>query len=102
MPPERTTGTICPTARDGDDEVARKWAAGALSEDDAVEFEAHMLTCTSCHRAADYAKGVTAALRTAAHEPRPPVSPFRRLAIPIAIVALLAVWMLLRGVGSSP
>jgi anti-sigma factor RsiW len=67
------TPIICPTERDGDDEYARQWAAGALSPAEAKEFETHLQTCTRCRRAVEYAAGVTADLRAAAHskpEPR--------------------------------
>ena len=74
-PPGRTrmtTPTTCPTERDGDDEVVRQWAAGALSPVEANEFEAHLQTCTRCRRAVEYAAGVTADLRAAAHaKPEP-------------------------------
>ena len=61
----------CPTLRDGDDEVARQFANGALSPDAAREFEAHMAECHRCQKAVEYAAGVTATLRGAAHTPPP-------------------------------
>ena len=61
----------CPTLRDGDDEVARQFANGALPPDAAREFEAHMAECPRCQKAVEYAAGVTATLRGAAHKPVP-------------------------------
>jgi hypothetical protein len=61
----------CPTLRDGDDEVARQFVNGALSPDAAAEFEAHMAECHRCQKAVEYAAGVTATLRGAAHKPEP-------------------------------
>jgi len=58
----------CPTARDGDDEVARQWASGSLPAVTANEFEAHLLTCGRCQEAVKGAPRFTVALRTAAKE----------------------------------
>ena len=58
----------CPTARDGDDEVARQWASGSLPAAAANEFEAHLLTCGRCQEAVKSAPRFTVALRTAAKE----------------------------------
>jgi len=61
---------ICPTARDGDEEVAREWASGALAPAAATEFEEHLLTCGRCQEAVQSASRFTAALRAAAKEHR--------------------------------
>ena len=60
----------CPTARDGDDTVARQWASGAMPAVDASAFEAHLLTCDACQDAVKQAPRFTVALRTAATEYR--------------------------------
>ena len=60
----------CPTARDGDDTVARQWASGSMPADHANEFEAHLLTCARCQEAVQSAPRFTVALRTAATEYR--------------------------------
>lgn len=66
-----TDTATCPTLRDGDDEVARQYAEGALAPDAAREFEAHMAECHRCQKAVEYAAGVTATLRGAAHKSEP-------------------------------
>ena len=58
--------TVCPTARDGDEEVARQWVAESLPTEEARAFETHLRTCSGCQRAVEHASEVTAALRAAA------------------------------------
>jgi Putative zinc-finger len=57
--------TTCPTARDGDDEVARQWIAGSLPRAAADEFQAHLRTCETCQAAVKNAEHFTDALRAA-------------------------------------
>lgn len=66
-----TDRATCPTLRDGDDEIARQFANNALSSDAAREFEAHLAECHRCQKAVEYAAGVTATLRGAAHTTPP-------------------------------
>lgn len=87
----------CPTARDGDDEVARQWVAGSLSARQADEFETHVRTCTGCQRAVERASEVTASLRAAAasHRVTGTAIPGWWWAAAMAIVgaAVVALWM---------
>src|SRR5688500_17496123 len=87
----------CPTARDGDDEVARHWVAGSLPAQQAEEFEAHVRTCTGCQRAVERAAEVTASLRAAAashHVVRTTIPGWWwAAAAAIVIAAVIAVWM---------
>ena len=87
----------CPTARDGDDEVARQWVAGSLSARQANEFEVHVRTCTGCQRAVERAAEVTASLRAAAasHVVARTTIPGWWWAAAAAIVgaAVIALWM---------
>jgi hypothetical protein len=57
----------CPTDRDGDEEVAKKFVAGSMDSVEAKEFESHLRTCATCQRAVQNATGFTIALRAAAH-----------------------------------
>ena len=90
---------MCPTLRDGDDEVARQWASGRLSPEAANEFEAHLLTCGRCQRAVESAAALATALRAPVVEPdqrghRTPWA-IRRWSIPVAIAAgvvTIALW----------
>lgn len=75
--------STCPTQRDADDEVAHQWVAGVLAPDAAIEFEAHLHSCTGCQRAVERAAGITAALRAAAAS-HTPTSPMRRWATAVA------------------
>ena len=77
----------CPTLRDGDDEVARQYANNALSPDAAREFEAHLAECHRCQKAVEYAEGVTATLRGAAHK----TEPSRWASMPWPVLAISAV-----------
>ena len=78
--------STCPTLRDDDDEVARQWAAGALTPEAEAEFEAHVLNCSRCQRAVERSAEVTAALRAAAAR-NTPTSPMRRWASAMATQA---------------
>ena len=60
----------CPTARDGDDTVARQWASGSMAPSEASAFEAHLIDCGRCQEAVKNAPRFTVALRTAAQENR--------------------------------
>ena len=88
------TAMTCPTERDGDDEVARQWTAGALSPEAANEFEAHLDTCTRCRRAVEYAAGVTADLRAAAHSKptAPRRTPWWLWSLAAVAAAAIALW----------
>ena len=79
----------CPTLRDGDDEVARQFANGALSPEAAREFEAHMVECHRCQKAVEYAAGVTATLRGAAKVTEP--SPWGRMSWPVWMISVVVV-----------
>ena len=94
--------STCPTLRDGDEEVARQWAAGALPPEEAAEFEAHLQTCGRCKHAVERAAGITAALRSAAATHVRPAGQWRRMLMPLAIVAVLVVLTLsLRACGGQ-
>lgn len=60
-----TDDISCPTVRDGDDDIPRRWVSGNLPADEAREFEVHLLTCHRCQKAVEYAAGITATLRGA-------------------------------------
>lgn len=79
----------CPTARDGDDEVARQFLNGSLSPDAAREFEAHMAECHRCQKAVEYAAGVTATLRGAAQKSEP--SRWERISWPVWTISVVLV-----------
>ena len=79
----------CPTLRDGDDEVARQFANGALSPEAAREFEAHMAECHRCQKAVVYAAGVTATLRGAAKSVEP--SPWATISWPVWTISAVVV-----------
>ena len=94
-----TKTMTCPTARDGDEEVARTFVAGSMSPDEAKEFEAHLRTCAQCQGAVQNATGFTIALRAAAHG----TSDARRsrqrlvfwgvvLAVVVTAVVVLSLW----------
>jgi hypothetical protein len=85
-----TDTATCPTLRDGDDEVARQFANGALSPGAARDFEAHMAECHRCQKAVEYAAGVTATLRGAAHKPEPS----RWASLPWPVLTISAVLVL--------
>ena len=94
-----TDTATCPTLRDGDDEVARLFASGALSPEAAREFEAHMAECHRCQKAVEYAAAVTATLRGAAHAPSPSVwqrNPWLQWTIPAVLVAGLVIALMTR------
>lgn len=92
-----TDASTCPTLRDGDEEVARTWAAGALPPEDAAQFEAHLRTCGRCQHAVERAAGVTAALRSAAASHVRPADRWSRQTILVAMVAaVVAIWLALR------
>jgi hypothetical protein len=87
--------TVCPTARDGDEEVARRWVSESLSANEAREFEAHLRTCKVCQRAVEHASEVTAALRTAAasHAVSRPIPGWWWVAVTAIVGATaIAVW----------
>jgi anti-sigma factor ChrR (cupin superfamily) len=79
----------CPTLRDGDDDVARQFANGALSPAAAREFEAHMVECHRCQKAVEYAAGVTATLRGAAKSTEP--SPWANMSWPVWTISAVVV-----------
>ena len=86
----------CPT-RDGDEEVARLYANGVLSPDEASDFEAHLAHCHRCQKAVEYAAGVTATLRGAAQKEDP--SRWSKISWPVwtisaAVIAGLSVALL--------
>jgi len=94
-----TDTATCPTLRDGDDEVARQYANNALSPDAARDFEAHMAECHRCQKAVEYAAGVTATLRGAAHKAEPSrwaSMPWPALAISAVLLAGLVIVLLAR------
>ena len=88
----------CPTLRDGDDEVARQFVNGSLPPEAAQEFEKHMAECHRCQKAVEYAAGVTATLRGAAHTHQPsrwasiswPVWTISAVLVALIVVALMA------------
>ena len=92
-----TAESTCPTLRDGDEEVARQWAAGALPPEEAAEFEAHLQTCSRCKHAVERAAGITAALRSAAAtHVRPAGRWVRPTKLAVIAAGLVAVVLLLR------
>ena len=84
-----TDTATCPTLRDGDDQIARQFANNALSPDAAREFEAHLAECHRCQKAVEYAAGVTATLRGAAHTPPP--SRWASMAWPVWTISAMLV-----------
>jgi anti-sigma factor ChrR (cupin superfamily) len=84
-----TETVTCPTLRDGDEEVARQFASGALSSGAAREFEAHLTECHRCQKAVEYAAGVTATLRGAATRTEP--SRWARMSWPLWTISAVVV-----------